>query len=192
MKKIILIICTGVLVLTGCKPENKVIKTTAHKEAEQRAAKVTQPAGSCYCQQGIPAPCTTASVNVDKFMEGNSLVFKTITWSNCSAQPANGDPNCNSILSPAPTSSLKLCWYDCNTITATITNKPPCLPCYPNNFCIQLTPVVQGNVYTLQGYYDATSELLIQMTISADPNVTVKCISGTGSNATTYVCYGNY
>ncbi|GAB4251104.1 MAG: hypothetical protein Kow0079_04850 [Vicingaceae bacterium] len=36
------------------------------------------------------------------------------------------------------------------------------------------------------------NELTIEMIIFDDPNLTIKCVSGSGQNATTYECNGYY
>jgi hypothetical protein len=63
----------------------------------------------------------------------------------------------------------------------------PCLGGGP--ICFQLTPATVGGKYVLQGGYGSDGgELLIELAISADPNITVKCTAG----GTTFVAYGNF
>lgn len=194
MKKFLIFILT--LSFFGCKNEKNMLKsrTVSSLQAENAASKLAKPAGVCYCDPTADAAaCNITSGAILAYLGQANTVTKTITWSNCTVQPTANDPSCNAYFSPSPTSQLTLCYYNCNTVTARISNRPACLPCLPQTVCIQLHAGTYNGNYVLQGGMKSDDgELIIEMKISADPNVTLTCSSGPTSNVTTYVCYGNY
>lgn len=174
----------------GCNREKSctLCDTTQLDLIEQEAAKINQPAASCYCDNSLPGTCPSTSglQIIQTILGGNASSFsKTITWSNCvTLDPAlAGTSNCNAPFTNV-TTQLTLCYFDCNTITAKFVGKPPCLPCMPANFCIQLTPtktkIGNNTYYVLSGSYngDPLSQVQIQVVISSDPDITIGCNSG--------------
>jgi hypothetical protein len=117
MRKITLFILTT-FVLFGCKQERFVYKNPHFVEAEQVAARIVTDSCSCLTTSQV-APCnngSTAAKIISQFLGGQTSITKTVKWSHCTA-PLINDPNCNAPYNNV-TSQLKLCWHDCNTITA--------------------------------------------------------------------------
>jgi hypothetical protein len=183
----------------GCNREKScTLCDTTHLDLMgQEAAKINQPAASCYCATSLNCPSSAALQIIQTILGGSSISYnKTITWNKCvTLDPAlAGTSACNSPYSNV-TTQLTLCYFDCNTITAKFVGKPPCLPCMPSNFCIQLTPTKtnQGNntYYVLSGSYngDPLSQVQIQVVISTDPDITIMCSNSGGYN---FTCSGNF
>ncbi len=165
----------------------------------QEAAKINQPEASCYCDNSLPSACPNSGglQIIQTILGGNASSYsKTITWNKCvTLDPAlAGTSACNSPYNNV-TTQLTLCYFDCNTITAKFVGKPPCFPCMPSSFCIQLTPTKtnQGNntYYVLSGSYngDPLSQVQIQVVISTDPDVSIMCSNSGGYN---FTCSGNF
>lgn len=187
----------------GCKHEKSFYSNTAaHMEAEHEASKIQQTLESCSCiSQSQLNNCAggTAYNTVNAFMNGQATVYKTITWNNCLTSPYTADPGCNEPLNNI-TSQLKLCWRSCTSVTAEFTGRPNCLPCFPQHFCIALTPTEYtdqyGKHYVLTGNYngDIQANVDIVIVISSDPDVTVRCTTNPNdpANLVRYTCYGNF
>jgi hypothetical protein len=186
------------LLFFGCNREKScTLCDTTHLDLlEQESDKIVQAAGSCYCDGSAPGNCSnsTALQVIKTILGGNASSYtKTITWNNCvTLDPAlSGNVNCNAPYSNV-TTQLTLCYFDCSTITAKFTGKPPCLPCMPANFCIQLTPTktIIGNntYYVLSGSYNSDI-IQIQVVVSSDPDITITC---TNSGGYSFTCYGNF
>ncbi len=192
----------SLILFLGCNREKScTLCDTTHLDLlEQEADKIVQAAGSCYCDGSAPGNCSnsTALQVIQMVLGGNASSYtKTITWNNClTSDPAlAGNNNCNAPYYNSVTTQLTLCYFDCSTITAKFIGKPPCLPCMPANFCIQLTPtktkIGNNTYYVLSGSYngDPTSQVQIQVVISSDPDITIKCQNGGGY---LFTCAGNF
>ena len=203
MKKIILFALAAGLMLS-CKTEKLPLKDQNFEYLKQQAAKVaaTQSSDSCNC---LPAPGAAGCNNtiIQDFFGGTATAHptltKTITWSNCTTSDYSSNQDCNVYYSTPPTSTLKLCYHTCNTVTAQFIGLPPCLPCYPNDFCMVLTPSSHSSstdiTYQLQGTQTFYNSVTIKLVISVDPKITVQCSTPPDSSSGLphiFTCYGSY
>ncbi len=174
------------ITLLSCNKEEKLNESNEIKQIQYSCA-------NSNCVNSIPTGCSSSFYDcANHFMNNQSVQNFTINWSYCNSDPQINDPDCHNYI-PTITSNLKLCWVDCSTLQAEITNLPPCLPCLLDPFCINLTPDCStNNSYVLHGTDGNQNELTIEMVIYDDPNITLSCVSGSGQNATTYECNGYY
>ena len=209
MKKIILL--SNMILATllfGCKHEKSVItpNKNAFKTQQNAAAKIVQTAASCACltQSQYTSTClfpALANTIITQFMGGQITKTFTITWSLCYESPYNAANNtiCNTPYSGV-TSTLILCYFNCNVVTAHFLGKPPCAPCMPNDFCLQLIPgksnTGSNTYYTLQGNYDLPGfdNVTLQIVVSSDPDVVINCVTNPNDPATqvNYSCNGHF
>ncbi|MBA3682631.1 MAG: hypothetical protein H0W73_15940 [Bacteroidetes bacterium] len=199
MKKLTFIILTTFLFL-GCKHEKAVFQNPEFVKAETAAAKLTEVKGACDCLTAAQiSACTgnaTQAAVINQFLNGNSSITQTVHWGICTTSGSTvTDPSCNFPYTNV-TSQLTLCWNSCTTVSAKFTGKPPCLPCYPENFCMILTvtKTVSGGAttYVMQGNTAINDIVQIKLVISTDPDVLVTCGVGPAGNQTIYTCNGSY
>jgi hypothetical protein len=199
MKKLILMSFVAVIFF-GCKHDKSVYRNPEFVKAENAAAKIAVVADSCSCiSQAQITACvgnTTQAQVINQYLNNQASVTKTITWGNCTTAGGTvNDPNCNTPYQNT-TSQITLCWHSCTSVTAKFTGKPPCLPCYPEAFCMILTPQKQVSggttTYVLTGSTSVFDVVQIKLVISTDPDVLVQCAVGPAGNQTIYTCYGSY
>lgn len=199
MRKIIPIIAIA-FALASCKHEKAVFKSPELLEAENAVAKVSNTQGACDCLTSSQiAACTgnaTQAGIINAYTNNTGNITKTVTWANCQTSGGTvNDPNCNYPYTNV-TSQIQICFNSCTQATVKITNKPPCLPCYPKDFCMVCSASQQtigGNVYyVLTGSTAVNDNVQIKLYISSDPDVTVQCAVGPAGNQIIYICYGSY
>ena len=201
--KRVLLLCVVAIIIGSCKHEKDFIKIQSQefRDAES-AGKRLASADSCVClsQAYINQVCDKGGPEatiINQFLNHQSSVTYTVTWAVCTANPSNSstDPNCNTPYSNV-TSRLTLCWHSCTTVGVRIHNKPPCLPCYPDDFCFVLTPQKITNnghsYYVLTGSTSLYDVVQIRIEISSDPDIIVECSVGPVGNQTIYSCNGSF
>ena len=206
MKKIILCIL-AVMFLVGCKLDKKsVAPISPFKVQQNAAARIVQTASTCGCMTASQFSNTCAfptpsNPSMNQFLGSQLSKTFTITWTVCTESPYNSaNQNICGIVYSGVTSTLVLCYFNCNTATALFIGKPPCLPCMPSDFCIQLTAGQSnsgGNsYYVLQGNYDLPGfdNVTLQIVVSSDPDVVINCITTPNNPATqvNYSCNGHF
>lgn len=187
----------------GCKTEKPYQKDIYNYQyAANQAAKIQQTANTCNClTQSQSSNCYNNAPNptIIQFMGTAATKTFVVTWNNCLTVPYQNITGCNDPLSGV-TSTLVMCYYDCYNLTAKFIGKPSCLPCMPDQFCIQLKPTKttqNGNtLYVLAGTYNGEPLNNVQITVvvSGDPDVTIKCSTNITdpANSVSYTCYGNW
>lgn len=195
MNKLITIL--AVLIFFSCGVKKRVDPPIARIEAEQAAAKIKQTQDNCYCMTSCIQDCSTNDpyfAIARKFIPSGCSSVVTVTWTLCGTNPHQSDPTCDTDINTQTT--LTLCFYDCTTVTAHFHGRPKCLPCMPNDFCLQLTPQEQGtHTDALIGSYmgDPTTQVNITVAISTDPDITISCTTNPYTpNAVTYQCRGKF
>lgn len=208
MKNLVTILVIMTLLLSCKHDEKTAFNDKVEFKKAEAAAKALENAAqddcSCMTQAQIDAcPDNSGTSVIRQYIPaGNTHSVYTITWHSC-LNSQSSDPYCNTPYGSTEfQTTVDLCWFDCSTVTAKFTGKPPCLPCYPENFCLQLKPVKTVNggttTYELAGSYQGSSSyegvnLHLQVVVSTDPDITMMCTTNPGtSSEQVYTCYGSF
>jgi hypothetical protein len=194
MKEIAVLI-VGLMLFSCQMKKQEVDPPPVRIQAEQAAAKIQKTADNCYCMPDCSGCETDPYFQVARhFIKTGCQAVYTVTWTGCFTSASTSDPKCNTKI--ADTSTLTLCFSSCSSVTANFQGHPECLPCMPNDFCIQLTPQQEGsNTYGLIGSYmgDPSTQVNITVAISTDPDVSVTCVTNPAfSYSVSYTCKGSF